>query len=370
MLRFIKKYLTFALITTPAVRAAAVFNATDTLNVSQLATSTMTSATSTAKSSLGLSYVTVEAKAEVSTSLDTAGQLNATVTCDDSTLQASLGHKLLRPRFPKKKGGHSKSDGGDEDSSVCHGEESTDHLPTAAIAGIIVGCIIGATIMVTAIAIVIRLWRDDKSSVDVEKASGNASAATQIPSLFLTGAAAFNSTHSVEIRQKVASPTISTVAPTEISVSPSMETITASLKVYSASERRRRSRDEEKDSSFQESRVSAELPTAVIAGIIVGCILGAAILISIIALVIILRYRKPNNLNGAAAWVAENNLLKSRVTVDARLKITRDRDSPSSAVPTRHRVRNHGGDNVADPAVRVRGEKEEEVKLDVQIVED
>ncbi|RYP44333.1 hypothetical protein DL768_009192 [Monosporascus sp. mg162] len=49
------------------------------------------------------------------------------------------------------------------------------------------------------------------------------------------GAAAFNSTHSVEISLKAASPTISIVARTGTSANPYMETITASLKAYSAS---------------------------------------------------------------------------------------------------------------------------------------
>ncbi|RYO85035.1 hypothetical protein DL766_005676 [Monosporascus sp. MC13-8B] len=137
------------------------------------------------------------------------------------------------------------------------------------------------------------------------------------------GAAAFNSTHPVETHQKAASPPISIVAPTETSVSPSMETITASLKADSASAsaeqfnitvtcdgnapepKRARSPkgkkgghhkneggDEEEDSSCHEPTVSAELPTAVIAGIIVSCILGAAIPTSIIALAIILRRSK------------------------------------------------------------------------------
>ncbi|RYP06733.1 hypothetical protein DL764_002985 [Monosporascus ibericus] len=131
--------------------------------------------------------------------------LNVTVTCDDATLHSSLGHKRLRTRFPKKKGGHSKSEGGAEDSSVCQEEESTDHLSTTAIAGIIVGCIVGATIMAAAVAIVIHLWRGDESSVDVEKA------------------------------QKDAPPTIVTLAPSESTLGPSSDVTTASTKAYSAS---------------------------------------------------------------------------------------------------------------------------------------
>ncbi|RYP78142.1 hypothetical protein DL770_006932 [Monosporascus sp. CRB-9-2] len=268
MLRFIQKYLTFALNATPAVQTAAGLNATDTLKASQLATSPMASATPTAKSSLGLSYETVESKAE----------LNVTVTCDDATLHTSLGHKLLRTRFRKKKGGHSKSDGGDENSSVCEEEESTDHLSTAAIAGIGVGCIVGATIMATAIAIAVHLWRGDKSSVDVEKASGDASTTTQVRAdmsqidspafdsygsdswLFLgleapvqhmafaksfttlllatsvvQAAGAFNSTDSVGISQNDASPAIVSLVPSESTLGRSPDITTASTIPYSAS---------------------------------------------------------------------------------------------------------------------------------------
>ncbi|RYP20767.1 hypothetical protein DL765_002600 [Monosporascus sp. GIB2] len=240
MLRFIKECLIFAVIATPAVQAAAGFNATDTLKASQSATSPMVSATSTAKSSVGLFYETIEAKVEVSTSMDEAGQVNVTVTCDDASLDTSLGHKLLRTRFPKKSG-HSKSDDGDGNSSVCQEEEPADHLSTATIAGIIIGCIAGATIMATAIAIVIHLWRGDKSTVDVEKASGDASASTQVPfaksftTLLLAtrvvqAAGAFNSTDSVEISQKDVSPTIVTVALSESTLGPSSKSPRLPLK--------------------------------------------------------------------------------------------------------------------------------------------
>ncbi|RYP32134.1 hypothetical protein DL767_005370 [Monosporascus sp. MG133] len=302
MLRFIKKYLTFALIAAPAVQAVAGFNATDNLKASQLATSPMASATSTAKSSLDLSYGTAEAKAEVSTSLDTARQLNVNVTCDDITLHTSLGHKLLRTRFPKKKGGHSKSDGGDEESSVCQEEESPDHLSTAATAGIIVGCIVGATIIATTLAIVIHLRRGDKSSVDVEKASGEALTTTQVPANDSTDAGGYSPPEST----LSPSPDITTASTNACSASAGQynATITCngdapeSYKVRSFGGRKgghpkhkggdggEEDSEKEEGSLCQEPSASPQLSTAVIVAIVVGCVLGTAILVAAIAFII------------------------------------------------------------------------------------